>query len=477
LEKSNFNGRVEQTISASGVLTFSVYAKAGTDNFLFLRVDGGAGLHTAYFDLVNGTVGITALSTGAITAAGNGYYRCSISFNDTITIARIYVADANGDTSGTSGNILIQDAMLEQGDVATDYIATTSAAVSVGPVSGLPRLDYLNSSCPRLLLEPQRTNSVTYSEQFDNAIWQKTAAGTGVVPAVTANYATSPSGYQDADLVVFNRGAGNTGSDFSWLYQNFVTSAATYTISCYVKAATSADVGKNLSWRNFGGGSVWDVTLTNEWQRISVQATGGGSNQEVGFYNRGTYNAANSVSVLMWGFQAELGAYATSYIPTLGTSVTRVAESASKTGISSLIGQTEGTLFVEMKDLVWRGSAERIIGISDGTTQNRVILVTGQTSNTLRGIVTTGNVLQNSTTAAATFGNVKLAIAYSSAGGVVYANGSQVFSFGAISVPTCSALYIQTQEDGTTFPADGKTAQALVFKTRLTNAQLAELTT
>jgi hypothetical protein len=156
--------------------------------------------------------------------------------------------------------------------------------------------------------------------------------------------------------------------------------------------------------------------------------------------------------------------------------VTRVADAASKTGISSLIGQTEGTLFIEMKDLAWRASAERIIGISDGTTQNRVILINGQTSNTLRSLVTTGNVIQNSTTAAATFGNVKLAIAYSSAGGVVYANGSQVLSFGAISVPACSAFYIQTQEDGTTFPADGKTAQALIFKTRLTNDQLAELT-
>ena len=129
-----------------------------------------------------------------------------------------------------------------------------------------------------------------------------------------------------------------------------------------------------------------------------------------------------------------------------------------------------------MKDLAWRSSALRLIGISDGTTQNRVILLTGQTTDTLRTIVTTGNVLQTSTTAASTFGNVKMALAYSSAGGVVYVNGSQVLSFGAISVPTCSALYIQTVEDGTSLPADGKTAQALLFKTRLSNSDLAALT-
>jgi hypothetical protein len=142
-------------------------------------------------------------------------------------------------------------------------------------------------------------------------------------------------------------------------------------------------------------------------------------------------------------------------------------------------GQTDGDfvpIYVEMKDLIWRGSAERLIGVSDGTTQNRIILVTGQTSNTLRVITTTGNVLQNSTTVASTFGDVKMAFAYSSAGGVVYVNGNQVLSFGGISVPACSAFYLQTQEDGSSFPADGKNAQALLFKTRLTNAQLAELT-
>jgi hypothetical protein len=159
--------------------------------------------------------------------------------------------------------------------------------------------------------------------------------------------------------------------------------------------------------------------------------------------------------IFIYHVQGEQASYSTSVIPTTTAAVTRLADACSKTGISSLIGQTEGTLFVEMKDLIWRGSAERLIGVSDGTTQNRIILVTGQTSNTLRVITTTGNVLQNSTTVASTFGDVKMAFAYSSAGGVVYVNGNQVLSFGGISVPACSAFYLQTQEDGSSFPADG----------------------
>jgi hypothetical protein len=59
----------------------------------------------------------------------------------------------------TSSTIVTRSvAQLETGDIATEPILTTTAAVSVGPVANVPRLDYLGSSCPRLLLEPQRTN-------------------------------------------------------------------------------------------------------------------------------------------------------------------------------------------------------------------------------------------------------------------------------------------------------------------------------
>jgi hypothetical protein len=77
-------------------------------------------------------------------------------------------------TSGQAGydgtnNAWLQNAQLETGDIATDYIPTTTTAVSVGPVANLPRLNYpINSDgsvgCPSLLLEPQRTNVVPYSE-------------------------------------------------------------------------------------------------------------------------------------------------------------------------------------------------------------------------------------------------------------------------------------------------------------------------
>ena len=80
---------------------------------------------------------------------------------------RFYVADSDGVTSGTSGSIYIQDAQLESGLVATDYIETTTTSVSAGILEDMPRLDYSGgASCPALLLEPQRTNLIVHSEGF-----------------------------------------------------------------------------------------------------------------------------------------------------------------------------------------------------------------------------------------------------------------------------------------------------------------------
>ena len=54
---------------------------------------------------------------------------------------------------------------------ATTATRVNSAGLIESVANNVPRLDYLNASCPSLLLEPQRTNLVTYSEQLDNAAW------------------------------------------------------------------------------------------------------------------------------------------------------------------------------------------------------------------------------------------------------------------------------------------------------------------
>jgi len=108
--------RIQQTISKGGVSTFSVYAKAATNNYIQLKTSGISS--EAWFNLSTGAVTNTSGSAyvdSNITSVGNGWYRCSVTFNGTISALRIYPASAFG-TYSTSGNgVYIQDAQLEQG--------------------------------------------------------------------------------------------------------------------------------------------------------------------------------------------------------------------------------------------------------------------------------------------------------------------------------------------------------------------------
>ena len=122
----------------------------------------------AYFDLANGSVGLTAGTIDAsIEAVGaSGWYRCSVTGNFTTSgNVRIYAADADASTAVTNGaTIFIQDAQLESGLVATaPAIETTTTAVSAGLLGDMPRLDYSGgASCPSLLLEPSRDETLRY---------------------------------------------------------------------------------------------------------------------------------------------------------------------------------------------------------------------------------------------------------------------------------------------------------------------------
>jgi hypothetical protein len=133
LSKSAASGRIYQNASVSGVATYSVYAKRNNLNWLFI-IGTASSYPEAYFDLLNGTIGNTSGHQNFLGAdikdVGNGWHRCSITFNDSLGQFRIYPADGNNNVSGTSGSIYIQDAQLEAGSKATEYIPTTTEAVT-----------------------------------------------------------------------------------------------------------------------------------------------------------------------------------------------------------------------------------------------------------------------------------------------------------------------------------------------------------
>jgi len=500
LAKGGVSGRIEQNITMSAnEQTFSIVAKKGTSNFLLALVYDGTTSHSSYFNLDSGAVGTQSNAVGSIVSLGGGWYRCSVTSTNLSAsgIIQLYISDTDGGVSGTTGNIYIYQSQFENG-VATDYIATTSAAVSVGPVSGLPRLDYLGSTCGKLTLEPQRSNAALYSEQFNNAFWGKNEST--ILANTTATL--DPTGYYGADKLQEN--TVNSSHNFGDGTIS-ATSGQAVTFSIFFKAAERTwgalrlytGASSVFGWYNLANGTLGTigaggtgsiVSYGNGWYRCSLTITMVGNSVTLPFVFTSTgngvidYAGTTGSGIYCFGAQHEIGAYATSYIPTLGTSVTRVADAASKTGISSLIGQTEGTFFAEFKynGVQVTGTAERIIAVGDGTVDNRIVLLKNPSLGTLYFYVASGgNALINQTSITGTSiigGTHKVAVAYKSGDYAVYFNGTLVYTSAATGVPTLSAFFLGTNEGGTTEPLGGTVSQALLFKTRLTNESLAALT-
>jgi hypothetical protein len=347
------------TIAIDQPTTFSAYLKINGRNQSQIAIFDSVYTNSfsVLFDLQNGAVISSATSgTGiilnsTITSVGDGWYRCSVtgsissvtSTNQVIYLAKDFDSFYLGD--GVSG-ILVYGAQLEQGTVATEYFPTTTRL-------NIPRLDYSNGSCPNLLVEPQRTNLLTYSDDFTNASWTKLNA------SITQNAIISSDGTLNASKLVEN----NLTAEHQIIKDNgyFIGSQS---FSFYAKAGERNQI--NLSTEDFGGtswilngngstikGGATTVSIklvTNNWYLCNCTFT---STQPFQFYIKlnngsGTNYLGNGTSGLyIYGFQSEVGSYPTSYIPTSASTVTRNADVISKTGISSLIGQTEGTIFLD----------------------------------------------------------------------------------------------------------------------------------
>lgn len=450
---------VIQSGRVAGDYTISVFAKAAERTKFqilgFLTLTGNVD-----FDLVAGTATTVApAKNGKIEAYPNGWYRCSATFGDLTGLAAQILCNILNDAgsngyagNGTSG-LFLWGYQLEQGSSATEYFPTTDRL-------NIPRIDYSNGSCPSLLVEGQRTNLATYSNDFSNATWIKRAG-----LSITPNYSISPDGTLNASRALVSSGDGYLWQNFTFIQGN------TYTISTYAKGIGSM---RHIAYWGSGVANSSLKTLTSNWQKFTFTFT------VTSIVSIGDVGISFTNDAQIFGFQLEQGTYPTSYIPTVASSVTRNADVISKTGISSLIGQTEGTLYAEIKVSKLIGTASRyIFHVSDGTTNNRIyIAFSGSSSNVLRARIFNGGTLQCTinTSALTNTGTYKLALAYKNNDIVFYVNGVQIGTDTSATIPTCSRVDLGQNYAGASQLSDNISLSTL-FKTRLTNAELATLTT
>lgn len=378
---------------------------------------------------------------------------------------------------------------------ATTALRTNASGFLESIASGVPRLDYpAFGGCPSLLIEPAATNLVLRSEEFDNAAWFKNNS------TVTANATTAPNNTTTADKLIENA----TNNTHSILPNSFpvIVSGTTYTMSTYAKAAERTRIYFRDVNRAFGG-TYFDLSngtiISNEanvlnsaieavgngWYRCQVtySATSTSANWQIRLINTGTndtYLGDGTSGVFLWGAQLEAGNGATSYIPTVATSITRNADVISVASVSGLIGQTQGTLYAEVNVTKLLGTQSRyILNISDGTANNRIYLAfSGASSNVIRARVWNGNVLQASidTTTISTLGTRKLAIAYANNDIVFYMNGVQIGTDTSATIPACNRVNLGSSQ-GNIAQVNDPISAAAIYTSRLSNAQLESLTT
>jgi hypothetical protein len=485
---------VYQSITISGVNTYSIYAKAGTNTNFALRSLSATDAR-ANFDLSAGSLSTSGTIDASIVSVGGDWYRCSITFNGSNNAVYIY---PNTLGSASAGFVYIQDAQLNYGLVAQEYQETTTTSVVSGITNDMPRLDYSGgASCPSLLLEPQRSNLLPYSEYISG--WSSKSA---VYHTNGANATTSPEGLSNGWKIT---GDGTSGQHYVLQSANY-TSGTAYTCSIFAKADTNNYIQLILGAAPFGSANYCNFDLSDGsigtigpaisdefiedygdgWYRIGFSATAVSTGSGNFFpalvtSSSATFFESNSTtgSVFLYGGMVEQGSYPTSYIPTYGTSATRTADACSKTGISSLIGQTEGTLFVDMNYTNTNNSVDatpfRVLG--SGSAQMYVEINTNETFEAVV-VNSVGTLVFNSTSAAQVAGRKKMAIAYKGSDFAYYINGTQIAvqTSGAFASASLDSLNLGMYTSGVQVLADSVN-QTLVFKTRLTNAQLAELTT
>ena len=502
----------EQTRSVfSGIVVMSVYIKAGTHNFVQFLNSGDAQAF-ANFDVTAGAgvVGTTGTkTTSSIIDAGNGWYRCVAIFNATVAYSNTYRINLVPSASATynqslvaagTETIILWGAQLEQRSAVSAYTPTTTAPITnYIPVlrtaaSGVARFEHnpITGESLGLEIEESRANLLTYSDDGSNAAWTKTNL------TVSSNVIIAPDGTLTGDKLVDDTTAGVSRI----LRQNPTTTAVAHTFSVYAKAGertwvslgiTDSGSTVRLCWFNLSTGVVGTAqtglttsiqSVGNGWYRcVATIATALAGTNAARIYlttadNTSSYTGDGYSGIYIWGAQLEAGAFATSYIPTVASTVTRAADAASITGtnFSNWYNASEGTMYA---DVVPNASLSNRISLdfnAGGASPNYIALF-AQRSSSL-GILAFVNANATSQVDISTQTNAdgKTVFAYKTNDFAMTRNGAAAFADTSGLVPQGIDRVFIGDDYNAGNAINGTIKKIQYFPRRLPNAELVEMT-
>ena len=454
LPRINYEGFSYQDVLGSELITNGDFATdSNWSKGAAWTISGG----TANFD----DTATSGLSQNMTFVSGKTY---KISFEVISGTASIGFYSSNGATAyigyqvyaiGTHNVNFLHSTGANLGIFGNKFAGTAFSIDNVSVKEYLGQEVVPNSGCGSWLFEPQSTNLLTYSEDFSQSVWLKVGDTT-----IESGY-LAPDGTNSAYKV-----SGTNSSMFA-----VASLLTTTTRSIYAKTVSGTGQAHLLSYSDNTNNLF---TITEDWQRFEVNsaiATGAAN-----FYAIDFRSGTTLTEIILWGANATNDQdYATSYIPTSGSSVTRNQDVCNNGGSLATINSTEGVLYAEIAALA-DDNTFRSIALSDGTINNRVMFLYTDASNGIRVLVFRNNALQVILNHTINITDVnKVAVRYKLNDVTFWVNGVKLSTDTNASMPIGLNELSFSRGDGD-LPFFGKTKCLAVFP-YLTDAELTELTT
>jgi hypothetical protein len=495
--------------SSSYNSSFYVRKQSGFLVFVVLFANGtsvGSAIHfnkaTGQYQSVNSSFGFSGVATNIAVEDLGDYFKFSYALANNSTgntALRLEIQPHRGTSLGnlsqTNGSAIIWGAQLVEGTDAKPYFATTNR-------QDVPRLDYRNAdgslnSCPRLLLEPQRTNSIRNSTMVGavagspgNLPTNYTASsGTlGLTRTIVGTGTESGLTYLEVRFNGTASSTGNTRIAFEATTGIAALVGQSWSLTTYAKIVSSPNAPNSLALviteRNSAGSGLIEGTSTIvptsslqrfTFTRTNTAATCAFVEPLISFAL--TNGAAYDFTIRIAAPQMELGAYATTYIPTTTAAVTRLADIFTRTDVytNNFITAAGGTWFLDLSNnlslirdnssgALWIGDNSTFGSVSNGFTLRHL---GGTTALRVVKILSgSGTVIYTTNT-----DNCKIAIRWNDTTAAVFVNGSKVVTATPFTTTNMEFLANMTNQVPYYFN------QSALFPVPMTDAQLAEITT